>query len=37
MSLTAQEIKNIVCPDGQSQVKRSDGNNLFLLIKSNGL
>lgn len=36
MPLTAQEVKNISCPDGKSQVKRSDGNNLFLLIKSNG-
>jgi integrase len=36
MSLTVQEIKNISCPDGKSQIKRSDGNNLFLLIKSGG-
>ncbi len=36
MPLTAQEVKNISCPDGQSQVKKSDGNNLFLLIKNNG-
>ena len=36
MSLTAQEVKNLTCPEGQSQVKRSDGNNLFLLIKING-
>jgi integrase len=36
MSLTVQEIKNISCPDGKSQIKRSDGNNLFLLVKSGG-
>jgi len=36
LSLTAQEVKNLTCPEDQSQVKRSDGNNLFLLIKSNG-
>lgn len=36
MSLTAQEVKNIICPEGKSQIKRSDGNNLFLLVKING-
>ena len=36
MSLTVQEIKNLSCPDGKSQIKRSDGNNLFLLVKSGG-
>lgn len=36
MALTIQEVKNISCPDGKSQIKRSDGNNLFLLVKSNG-
>ena len=36
MSLKVQEIKNISCPEGKSQIKRSDGNNLFLLIKNNG-
>jgi integrase len=36
MSLTAQEVKNISCPDSKSQIKKSDGNNLFLLVKSNG-
>jgi len=36
MSLTVQEIKNISCPDGKSQIKRSDGNNLFLLVKNSG-
>ena len=34
MSLTAQEVKNLTCPDGKSQIKRSDGNSLFLLVKS---
>ncbi|MCD9542889.1 tyrosine-type recombinase/integrase [Photobacterium carnosum] len=36
MALTIQEVKNISCHDGKSQIKRSDGNNLFLLVKSNG-
>jgi len=36
MALTIQEVKNISCPDDKSQIKRSDGNNLFLLVKSNG-
>lgn len=36
MPLTAQEVKNISCPDGKSQIKKSDGNNLFLLVKSSG-
>jgi len=36
MPLTVQEVKNISCPDGKSQIKRSDGNNLFLLIKNGG-
>lgn len=30
------EVKNLSCPDDKSQVKKSDGNNLFLLIKSGG-
>jgi integrase len=34
--LTAQQVKNLTCPEGQSQIKRSDGNNLFLLIKKSG-
>jgi hypothetical protein len=37
MPLTVQEIKNISCPDGKSQIKRSDSNNLFLLIKRSGV
>ena len=36
MPLTAQEVKNISCPDDKTQIKRSDGNSLFLLVKSNG-
>lgn len=27
-------MKNISCPDGKAQIKKSDGNNLFLLVKS---
>jgi len=34
MPLTVQEVKNISCPDGKSQIKKSDGNNLFLLVKN---
>lgn len=36
MPLTVQEVKNITCPDGKLQVKKSDGNNLFLLVKNGG-
>lgn len=36
MALTVQEVKNLSCPDGKSQIKRSDGNNLFLLVKNGG-
>lgn len=36
MPLTAQEVKNISCPEDKSQVKKSDGNNLFLLVKNGG-
>jgi integrase len=36
MSLTVQEVKNTSCPEGKSQLKKSDGNNLFLLVKSGG-
>lgn len=35
MALTAAEVKSITCPEGRSQVKKSDGNGLFLLVKSN--
>lgn len=36
MALTAIEVKRIVCPEGKSQIKKSDGNSLYLLVKSNG-
>lgn len=36
MSLTVQEVKNTSCPDGKAQIKKSDGNNLFLLVKKGG-
>jgi integrase len=36
MSLTALQIKNIVCPDGRKQIKLSDGNSLYLLVKITG-
>lgn len=35
MPLTAQEVKNISCPEDKAQIKKSDGNNLFLLVKKN--
>ncbi len=34
--LTAQQIKGIECPEGKKQIKKADGNGLFLLVKSNG-
>lgn len=36
MPLTVQEVKNISCPDDKAQIKKSDGNNLFLLVKNGG-
>lgn len=36
MSLTILGIKSLSCPDDKSQVKFSDGNNLFLLVKNSG-
>jgi integrase len=36
MPLTALEIKKLTCPEGQAQTKISDGNGLFLLVKSSG-
>ncbi|MCG7549021.1 tyrosine-type recombinase/integrase [Pseudoalteromonas sp. Of7M-16] len=36
MSLTALEVKSITCPEGKKQIKKFDGNGLFLLVKSNG-
>ncbi len=35
MSLTAQEIKSISCPEDKKQIKKFDGKGLFLLIKNN--
>ena len=35
MALTALEIKSISCPENKKQIKKSDGNGLFLLVKSN--
>ncbi|MCU7799805.1 MAG: Arm DNA-binding domain-containing protein [gamma proteobacterium symbiont of Lucinoma myriamae] len=36
MALTAMEVKKIVCPEGKKKIKKSDGNGLYLLVKSNG-
>lgn len=36
MALTAMEVNRFVCPDDKKQVKKSDGNGLFILAKSNG-
>lgn len=36
MALTAMEVKRLVCPDDKKQIKKSDGNGLNLLVKSNG-
>lgn len=36
MALTALEVKSISCPENQIQTKKSDGNGLFILVKSNG-
>ena len=36
MPLTAQEIKSICCPEDKNQIKKFDGNGLFLLVKSSG-
>lgn len=35
MALTALEIKSLSCPETRSQIKKSDGKGLFLLVKSN--
>jgi integrase len=35
MAMTAAEIKSFTCPKDKKQIKKSDGNGLFLLIKSN--
>jgi integrase len=36
MALTMQEVKNLSCPEDKAQIKKSDGNGLFLLVKNNG-
>jgi len=36
MPLTALEIKSISCPEDKRQIKKFDGNGLFLLVKING-
>jgi len=36
MPLTALEIKSLSCPEDKKQIKRFDGNGLFLLVKVNG-
>jgi len=35
MALTALEVKSISCPENKKQIKKSDGNGLFLLVKLN--
>jgi len=36
MKLTALEVKKMICPEGKKQIKKSDGNGLFLLVNSTG-
>jgi hypothetical protein len=36
MTLTAMDVKRLICPEGQKQIKKSDGNGLFLLVKITG-
>ncbi|MEE2729171.1 MAG: integrase arm-type DNA-binding domain-containing protein [Pseudomonadota bacterium] len=36
MALTAMDVKRLSCPEGKKQIKKSDGNGLFLLVKDNG-
>ena len=36
MALTALAVKLATCPKGQAQCKKSDGNGLYLLVKSTG-
>jgi len=36
MALTALEVKRLSCPVDKKQIKKSDGNGLFLLVKSTG-
>ena len=35
MALTALEVKSISCPEDKKQIKKHDGNGLFLLVKLN--
>ena len=34
--LTAQQVKGFTCPEERKQIKKADGNGLFLLVKNNG-
>ncbi|MEY8241115.1 MAG: tyrosine-type recombinase/integrase [Cycloclasticus sp.] len=36
MALTDVKVKNLSCPEGRNQKKTSDGNGLYILVKSNG-
>lgn len=36
MALTTMEVKRLSCPESKKQIKRSDGNGLYLLVKING-
>jgi integrase len=36
MALTVMQVKHLTCPEGQKQIKKSDGNGLFLMVKRNG-
>jgi integrase len=36
MNLKSTEIKYITCPPDRKQIKKSDGNGLFILVKNNG-
>jgi integrase len=36
MPLKATEVKYLTCPSDKKQIKKADGNGLFILVKSNG-
>lgn len=36
MALTDLQIRNLKCPEGKNQCKKTDGNGLFILAKANG-
>jgi integrase len=36
MPLIATEVKSLICPPDKKQIKKADGNGLFILVKSNG-